>query len=167
MVFFLVLLGGLFVYATFLDDTQSEFDNGTYTGTSYDVGNSWVELATSTNVFALPDNKSATGWFDMTNNAGLWHFDEADYTSGAIESSGEGLTLTASGSPTPSMSGKIYSSADLESGSSQYFRVAEPDFHSDVSAGSINVWVNPESYPGGNRYIFAVSDEAATNNYIW
>lgn len=33
--------------ATFSDDTQSEFDAGTYAQTQWDAGNSWAELNTT------------------------------------------------------------------------------------------------------------------------
>lgn len=111
---------------------------------------------------------------DMVSNSvanadleGEWSF-ESVYTDG----SGNGNTLTSSGSPTfaSSVPGyytaySITQSADLELSSSQYFSRADTASLSITGALTLECWVNPESFASENMLI-TKQDSGSNRSFI-
>lgn len=125
---------------SFLDDTQTEFDQGTYSGTQWDGGNTWVE----SNMQELPNGGGSGGWIDMTGNKLLMHMNQASWngTPGeVVDSSGLGNHGTRVNNATTTVSGKISRSGVFD-GDADYVNVAHNSNLNPSTELTISVWVN-------------------------
>lgn len=85
----------------------------------------------------LPSVTSAA----LNDAIAYWAFDES--SGSATDSSGNGRDLT-NNNTTPYVAAKINNGADLEFGSSQFFSRSNGAYF-DVTAGTINCWLKPET----------------------
>ncbi len=88
---------------------------------------------------------------------GYWKMDES--SGNATDSSGNATTLTNSAS-TPYVTAKFGNGADLESGSNQYFSVADNTVLSITGSLTLAAWIKPESVSAGTYNIISKWDGA-------
>lgn len=158
-----LILGGYWAYTLFsaqgasadttVDDTQVEFDTGTYSYTQWDGVNNWIESTNTNNpIGVFPENAVSTGWIDMTNNTLLYHLDES---SGALtDKSGQGNTGTAYNGVLYSLASKMNTAIKFD-GINDY---VDTGLNIDTySTMTVSVWIKPHSL-ADNEYIFDTSN---------
>jgi len=129
--------------STIADDTEAEFNTGTYTKTKFD-----------TDHLALGDG-------EITPNAhtlALYHLNEA--AGNAIDSSGNGNDATNNNGADQSIDGKFAKGVDLD-GTNQYFAIAND--LGDPSAMTLEFWFNKANLNAGTRYLM----DSRSNGNWW
>ena len=71
-ILFLIVLTVVVFASQFIDDTETEFDEGTYSNTEYNSTAVMLKYWNDSEQ-ELPDNKGDDGYFDMTGNVLLLH----------------------------------------------------------------------------------------------
>jgi hypothetical protein len=137
---------------------SASFDASGFGDDSYKYRWSWQTVPSGSSLvnapIALPDG-GGDGYFNMTDNVGLWHFDgDADDTSG-INNNG-----TIFGSPAV-VTGNINQAYQFD-GASDYIEVAN-DSSLNSNFGTISVWIKFTS-SGLNQTIVAKNDPTSSNN---
>ncbi len=142
--------------ATTVDNSQANFDAGTYNYTQWNGVNSWVESTNTNNILdTFPENATSTGWIDMTGNTLLYHLDES---SGSVaDTSGNNNTGTVNGGPTYSQTAKMGTAIKFD-GVNDYIDTGENiDAYTTMT---VSLWLNPHTFATSN-YIFDTSDGAS------
>ncbi len=173
-----LVIGGYWAYALYdakvssaavsVDDTQVEFDTGSYSYTQWDGTNSWVEgvYTTPNPIWELPNNATTTSWQNMSGNVGLWHMNEL---SGAIsDTSGQGNNGTNNGA-TYSQPGKLKTSMSFD-GTNDYVDLGNDTSLQLTNNFAISIWVKPTDLTGDSEYILGkLKSSGIGNDYslIW
>ena len=125
---------------------------------------SWQAVPTGSSLtnqsYPLPDNNANT-YFDMTDNAGLWHFE-----GNADDTSGNGNNGTVNGATI--VAGRVGSEAYLFNGSSNYI-TAPSDLSLQITGDiSIAAWIKANGYAQWGSIIqYSNPGEAEANNYLY
>jgi len=150
-----------------VDNSETLFNEGSYTGSAWDSTNSYVRLNTATNNAELSSDWAP----EWTHLVGYWKLDEAASAATVADSSGNGHTGTVVGGLTLGVSGKVNTAATFGSGTYINFGdIAEMDAQSQVtisywlyrSGGTNDCWlekyssasarVDLSTYSDGNLY---------------